>query len=199
MKSTYKTTAIYIRSSDCDAIKKQENTIREYFSERSNAIDTIQVYSETDRNSRSVFQGMMEDLKTGRISAVASLQADRLDLVFDDHENAIRFLAILESKSVRFIAVDDDFDTQKCGAPYGELLRLVRAAKATLRAERAREGLALAKESGKTIGRPTNGFDNQVRSLRSNGETIRGIALQLGIPASTVQSILERSKLPLEV
>lgn len=192
------TFGIYVREELSEAnMPQQIATVRSYLLKFNFEPSEIKIYTENERGSRTAFKELMQDLTSARISSVACWRADRLDNIFDDLQETIKFLSIIEQSSGRFIAVANSFDSGDLdSSTYTSLLKLIQSSKEQLRRERVRLGLLDAKENGRSIGRPSGGYEAQVLELRTEGKSIRGISGILRIPASTVQSILERKTQP---
>lgn len=99
------------------------------------------------------------------------------------------------SLGIDFVSYTEGVDTI---TPSGQLLFHIVGAVAQferdLIAERVRAGMAHARSMGKTIGRPRAPVDvKQVAALRSQGNSLRGIATSLGIPVSRVRRALQRA------
>ena len=93
---------------------------------------------------------------------------------------------------IDFISLTEGVDTT---TPVGQLLFNIVGAVAQFErdqiVERVRAGLAHARAMGKHIGRPRANVDQEaVRSLRSQGKSLRVIAATLNIPVSRVRRAL---------
>jgi DNA invertase Pin-like site-specific DNA recombinase len=96
---------------------------------------------------------------------------------------------------IDFVSYTEGVDTT---TPTGQLLFHIVGAVAQferdLIAERVRAGMAHARSMGKRIGRPRAPVDvQQVAALRSQGNSLRGIASSLSIPVSRVRRALQRA------
>lgn len=96
------------------------------------------------------------------------------------------------SLGIDFVSYTEGVDTT---TPTGQLLFHIVGAVAQferdLIAERVRAGMAHARAMGKHIGRPRAAVDTvAVRTLRSDGKSLRSIATTLGIPVSRVRRAL---------
>ena len=109
-------------------------------------------------------------------------------------ESLDEFIAL----GIDFISLTEGIDTT---TPAGQLLFHIVGAVAQferdLIAERVRAGMAHARAMGKKIGRPRANVDlQQVKTLRSQNKSLRGIAETLGVPVSRVRRALQRAASP---
>lgn len=110
-----------------------------------------------------------------------------------------RFWDELDKDGVRVILMDQGIDTS---TPVGRLQRTMLAAIAEFEREtmleRTRDGVARARANGKRFGRPPKSSESQraeIRSRLSNGQSLRSIAMAMGISASTIRWIRRSSRM----
>ncbi len=187
------TIAIYLRTSGTDGTSAEEqlNAILSEIDPNGCFVDT-RIYFDSDTSNRTGFKSLTESLIEGKHRVLATFSADRLDLAFNQINNALLFMKQLETSKVRLVLVNSKFDSSYVKNPFTTLLELVTKSKKILRSERARMGLQCARNAGTSIGRPSGQFDKEVRCLRRSGTTIRSIAERLDISTSTVQAALRR-------
>ncbi len=109
-------------------------------------------------------------------------------------KHLIESLDEFSSLGIDFISYTEGVDTT---TPTGQLLFHIVGAVAQferdLIAERVRAGMAHARAMGKRIGRPRAKVDLEaVRNLRTQGKSLRAIAMTLDIPVSRVRRALVR-------
>jgi DNA invertase Pin-like site-specific DNA recombinase len=109
-------------------------------------------------------------------------------------KHLIESLDEFSSLGIDFVSYTEGVDTT---TPTGQLLFHVVGAVAQferdLIADRVRAGLAHARAMGKHIGRPRANVDvESIKNLRSKGNSLRVIAMTLGIPVSRVRRALIR-------
>jgi DNA invertase Pin-like site-specific DNA recombinase len=119
----------------------------------------------------------------------------RSDRLFRSLHHMVNALAELSALGVEFVSVTEPFDTT---TPQGRLLIHMVAAFAEFERgvliERTRAGLAAARRRGARIGRPPVEIDaERVARLRNEGASIRAIARELNVGASTVHRVLAYS------
>jgi DNA invertase Pin-like site-specific DNA recombinase len=107
-------------------------------------------------------------------------------------KHLIESLSEFSSLGIDFASYTEGVDTT---TPSGQLLFHIVGAVAQferdLIAERVRAGMAHARSLGKHIGRPRAKVDVEaVRNLRSQGKSLRTIAMALGVPVSRVRRAL---------
>jgi|SRR5437870_4302052 len=107
-------------------------------------------------------------------------------------KHLIESLDEFSALGIDFISLTEGIDTT---TPAGQLLFHIVGAVAQferdLIAERVRAGMAHARSLGKHIGRPRAKVDVEaVRNLRSQGKSLRNIAMALGVPISRVRRAL---------
>lgn len=140
----------------------------------------------------------LADLAAGRADILVVAKLDRLIRSVADFATIV---AAAKSQGWALVALDLAVDTS---TPQGEFMANVMASMAQferrLIGQRTRDAMAALKVSGpkpgkKAIGTPPrHGPVNErvIRNLRANGLTIRAIAVELGLPHTTVQSVLTR-------
>ena len=113
-------------------------------------------------------------------------------------KHLIESLDEFSSLGIDFVSYTEGVDTT---TPSGQLLFHIVGAVAQferdLIVERVRAGMAHARSLGKHIGRPRAAVDLRVvQNLRSQGKSLRVIAMSLGIPVSRVRRALVRMDSP---
>jgi len=103
-------------------------------------------------------------------------------------------VARLHREGVRFLAVGDGIDINpetEAGQSFFRALTVWATVDRNMITRNVRTGVARAQSEGVHCGRPRRKFPRaEARKLRAQGISIRAIAAQLGIPASTVADAL---------
>ena len=132
----------------------------------------------------------MDDVREGDLLLVTKL--DRLARWTSD---LYRIVTGLEAKGVAFKVLDDSAvdTTTRTGKLVMGILALIAEFETAIRKERQMEGIAKAKAEGRTGGRPrqvTEAVRDNIAKLRSNGMSIRAIAVEVGFSKATIQKIV---------
>lgn len=158
--------AIYYRiSTDKQDISMQEKVCRDYCERES--ITIYKEYSDKgisgSKNSRPEFDMMLQDMRAKLFDTIVCYKLDRIG------RSVIHLLMMFEEfekKGIKFISVTQSFNTT---TPEGKLmLRMLMILAEYERAiiiSRVNDGLAEAREKGKTLGRPTGAKDKKRRRL----------------------------------
>ena len=101
-------------------------------------------------------------------------------------------VARLHRERIRFLAVGENIDIDpEAGRSFFDTLTVLAKAERNMITRNVRAGVARAQSEGVHCGRPRRPFPRaEARKLRAQGCSIRAIAVQLGIPASTVADAL---------
>jgi DNA invertase Pin-like site-specific DNA recombinase len=142
---------------------------------------------------RPQLDSLMKDARRCLFNVVLVWKFDRFARSL---KHLIESLDEFSSLGIDFVSYTEGVDTT---TPTGQLLFHIVGAVAqferNLIAERVRAGLAHAKAMGKHIGRPRAKVDQEaVRTLRSQGMSLRVIAATLNIPVSRVRRALVRGE-----
>jgi len=104
-------------------------------------------------------------------------------------------VARLYWQGVRFLAVGESIDIDphtEAGRQFFQTLTVLAKAEKNMITRNVRAGVAMAQSQGVHCGRPRRAFSRaEARKLRAQGLSIRAVAVQLGIPASTVADALQ--------
>jgi putative DNA-invertase from lambdoid prophage Rac len=182
--------AIYARVSTVDQrCDMQLRELREYCGHR--GWESVGEYVDTGwsgaKANRPQLDRLMKDAAVRRFDAVVVWKLDRWGRSL---LNCIKSVQELSGLGVRFVATTQNIDTDESN-PMSRFLLHIFAAFAELERETIRErvhcGLKTARAKGKRLGRPKRVFrrDEALR-LRAEGWSWRKIALELGVPVSTV-------------
>lgn len=182
---------IYARVSTADQnCASQLKEVREYLVRMGweNAGEFVDTGFSGSKASRPALDQLMKDASLRKFDCVVVYKLDRFGRSVL-HLN--QQLAILESLSIRFVAISQGIDTDAKN-PTSRLLLHILSSVAEFERELIKErtlcGIRAAKAKGKTLGRPQRIFkrDEVVRLRDEEGLSWRKISEQLGVPTMTV-------------
>jgi len=182
--------AIYARVSTSDqTCEMQLRELREYCARRGWQIarEFVDTGWSGAKASRPELDRLMQDARQRRFDAVVVWKLDRWGRSLIQSVQGVQELA---SMGIRFLAVTQNIDTGDDN-PMARFLLNIFASFAEFEREMIRErvacGLKTARAKGKRLGRPKRVFrrDEALR-LRSEGQSWRAIAKELGLPTSTI-------------
>ena len=141
---------------------------------------------------RPVLEQLLADARLRKFDVVVVWKIDRFARSMKQFTDNV---LLLDQCGVRFIAPTQGIDTDK-QSPTGRFLMQILAAFAELErnmiVERVRAGVAEAQRQGKHCGRPKRICRrDELAELRHKGLSLRAIALQTGLPLSTVADALK--------
>ena len=182
-------TAIYCRVSTTDqSCDLQRRELVEYCKRRGWEIagEYVDTGWSGSKAIRPELTRLMEDARKRRFDAVIVWKLDRWGRSVAD---SIRSIQELDSLGVKFLAVTQNIGTEE-SSPMARFMLVIMSAFAELERELIRErtiaGVRVARENGKTLGRPRRVFRrDEALKLRGQGLSWRAIAKQMGVPAST--------------
>lgn len=124
-----------------------------------------------------------------------TLIVTKLDRLARSTADLYRIVTELTEKGVAFKVLDDSaVDTStRTGKLVMGVLALIAEFETEIRRERQMEGIAKAKAEGRQGGRPRRINEEnhaRIRELRSNGMSIRKIAVEVGFSKATIQKLL---------
>ncbi|MFW9943941.1 MAG: recombinase family protein [Candidatus Sifarchaeia archaeon] len=186
--------ALYGRVSKADDSQSPDNQLlrmRAYAEDRGWIVydEYVDKASGADAH-RPELDRMMNDAKARRFSIVLCVKVDRLARSV---LNLYATIAQLDHKGIGFECTDQDISTSSA---TGKLLLTVLGGIAEfereLISERTKAGLARAKASGKTLGRPRYDIsDAEILRLRSEGLSLKQIAERLGMSHQGIKKRLQ--------
>ena len=188
--------AIYARVSTADQdCAMQLRELREYSSRQNWQV--FQEYIDHGisgaKATRPALKRLISDAQMKRFDAVIVWKLDRFGRSI---QQLIENVQLLDSLTVRFIAVTQGIDTDQRN-PAGRLLLHLLASVAEFEREtileRVLAGISAAKAAGKHCGRPRRAFrrDHAIQ-LRAEGVSWRAIAAKLDVPVSTVMDAVRK-------
>jgi DNA invertase Pin-like site-specific DNA recombinase len=197
IQSTTMRTAIYTRVSKSDGSQDPQNQLRELktFCERQ-GWEVVEVYTDFasgKRSDRASFKQMMTDASKRKFSTVLCWAMDRFSR--EGIEATLMYLRQLEGYKIGFRSYQEPFFDS--AGPFKDLMIAMFASFASLErakiSERTLAGLAKAKAQGRVGGRPKVEEDaakmKAFRKLKVAGLSVRKIAAEMGISATTVQKL----------
>jgi DNA invertase Pin-like site-specific DNA recombinase len=186
--------AIYARvstSNNGQDPRVQTREIREYCERRGWQIagEYVDAGISGAKDSRPELNKLMADAHRRRFDAVVVWKFDRFARSVS---HLLRALENFNALGVGFVSLSEQIDTS---TPTGKMVFTVLGAVAELErsliAERVRAGLRNAKAKGTRLGRPRISVDaSRVARLRAEGQTVREIAVTLGVSRSLVHKTL---------
>ena len=169
----------------------QTREIREYCERRGWQIagEYVDAGISGAKDSRPELNKLMADAHRRRFDAVVVWKFDRFARSVS---HLLRALENFNALGVGFVSLSEQIDTS---TPTGRMVFTVLGAVAELErsliAERVRAGLRNAKAKGTRLGRPRISVDaSRVARLRAEGQTVREIAVTLGVSRSLVHKTL---------
>jgi DNA invertase Pin-like site-specific DNA recombinase len=188
--------ALYARVSTLDKgqdVTTQTHELRTYASNR--RWEVVGEYVDKGvsgaKESRPELNRLMQNAKQRKFDVLLVWKLDRFGRSL---KHLVTALADLESLGVTFVSLRDGFDLS---TPSGRLMFQVIGAmgefERNLIRERVRAGMAHARRKGVKLGRTARVLDMvKVAERRASGESLRGIARDLGVSAAL---LVKRSKL----
>lgn len=162
--------ALYARVSTIDKDQDPEvqlRRLRDYASSRGLEVLPQHVYVDHRSGRTTDRPGLQRMLKDARRREFDLILIVRLDRIMRSTRNLLNMLEELGNAGVGLYCLDQSIDTSSAA---GKLLTTVLGAIAQFEAEvgsdRVRDGLARAKASGKTLGRPRGSKDKRKRRER---------------------------------
>jgi DNA invertase Pin-like site-specific DNA recombinase len=186
--------ALYARVSTSDKGQDPEmqlRELREHCQRRGWEVlaEYVDIGVSGSKDSRPELNKLMADAKRRKLDAVLVWKLDRFGRSL---KHLINSLAEFESLGIAFISLKESLDL---ATPAGRLMFGIISAMAEferdLIRERVRAGIANRRAKGFRVGRKPVLLDpNKLQALRSQGQTMREIALALGCSRSLVHKTL---------
>ena len=187
-------TALYARVSTAgngQSPEMQLRELREYCERRGWQIagEYVDTGISGAKDRRPELDRLMADAHKRRFDVVAVWKFDRFARSVS---HLLRALDTFRVLGVEFVSLSESLDT---ATPAGRMVFTVLGAVAELErsliAERVRAGLRNARAKGKRLGRPRMAVDSaRIGRLRTQGRTVREIAVELGYSRSLVHKTL---------
>lgn len=190
--------AVYVRVSTAEQrVDSQELELRRYCGQR--GWEDVKFY--TDRISgascsRPELDSMMKDVRAGNVTRVVCYKLDRLGrslthlALMLDELNRLKVPLIASSQGI-----DTSDDNPAGRLQLGVLMAIAEFERGIIR-ERVKAGVTAARARGVKLGRPPKlkARAPEVMKLKGQGLGIRAISRTLGMPVSSVHSLVEWSE-----
>ncbi len=157
-------------------------------------LEIVQFYVDVGQSggkaSRPELDRLMMDARRRKFNIVLVARLDRLARSL---KQLVMTLDELRELGIAFVSLQEAFDTStSTGILLFQVVGAIAEFERSLIRERIALGLERARAEGKTIGRPLGAKvdEQEIRSLRSQGLSLRAIARQVGISHPTVAAIL---------
>ena len=183
---------IYARVSTKDqSCELQLRDLRTYCSAR--GFDSVREYIDIGqsgaKDSRPALNELMGDARKRQFDAIVVWRFDRFAR---STKHLLLALEEFRSLGVQFISYQENMDTS---SPLGQALFTIVSAVAQLERDLIRErvsaGIRNARANGKKLGRPKTAVDREeILKLQAEGQSIRQIAVKLGVGYGTVRERL---------
>jgi DNA invertase Pin-like site-specific DNA recombinase len=188
-------TAVYVRVSTAEQrVDSQELELRRYCGQR--GWEDVKFY--TDRISgascsRPELDTMMKDVRAGNVTRVVCYKLDRLGrslthlALMLDELNRLKVPLIASSQGI------DTSDDNPAGRLQTAVLMAIAEFERGIIRERVKAGVTAARARGVKLGRPPKlkARAPEVMALKNQGLGIRAISRSLGMPVSSVHSLVE--------
>ena len=185
---------IYARVSTRDqSCELQLRDLRAYCAAR--GFELIREYIDVGQSgasdSRPQLNALMGEARKRKFDAIVVWRFDRFAR---STKHLLTALEEFRALGIQFISYQENMDTS---SPLGQAIFVIVAAVAQLERDLIRErvsaGLRNARAKGRTLGRPMiDASREQMMTLRSQGQSLRQIAVKLGVGYGTVRSRLQR-------
>lgn len=187
--TTDKVSILYLRVSTLDQnVESQQRSLNDWCAKQ--GITNVEIYTDHGisgaKESRPALNQLMERIEKGDVEQVIVFSFSRFARSVS---HLLKALQIFRSKSIRFISVTEQLDTN---SPMGLALFTILGALAELERSLIRErvvaGLKNARAKGKKIGRERKRNDALIHSLLAAGLSFREIARIAGCSHGSVSA-----------
>jgi DNA invertase Pin-like site-specific DNA recombinase len=175
----------------------QTRELQEYCQRRGWAVTSeyVDVGISGTKEKRPELDRLMTDAHRRRFDCVVVWKFDRFARSVS---HLLRALETFKAQGIDFVSFSEQMDTS---TPAGKMVFTVLGAVAELErsliVERVKAGLRNARSKGRTLGRPRANLDTvRMADLRSQGRTVREIAVALGCSRGLVHKTLANSRSP---
>ncbi len=186
--------AIYCRvSTDDQKTDLQLDALRQYSETRGlHIFDEYIDQVSGAKTSRPALDRLLADARRGKFDVLAVWKIDRLGRSV---AHLLNVLTELQTLGIQFVSLQEAIDT---ATPAGRMvftfLGAVAEFERAIISERVKAGMKAAQSRGKHVGRPSAQLDmNRAIQLKSEGLTVRKIAVQLGVSRSTISRYLSQN------
>ena len=188
-----KKSAVYLRvSTDEQSVRSQKLHVMDFCKKR--GWKNLSIYEEKESGAkitRPVLDKLIQTVREGKIDRVIAYKLDRIGRSLVHLALIIEELGRLNVPMVFTSQGIDTSDQNPAGKlQLGVLMAVAEFERANIR-ERTRAGQAAARKRGRVFGRPPTAAKHRgkVREMRRAGKSIRAIARELGISATSVSRL----------
>ena len=169
----------------------QMRDLRAYCAARGLTIirEYIDIGQSGPKDSRPELNELMADARKRKFDSILVWRFDRFAR---STKHLLLALDEFRSLGIQFISYQENIDTS---SPLGQALFTIVSAVAQLERDLIRErvsaGIRNARANGKKLGRPKSGVDTErILELKARGQSLREIAIKLGVGYGTVRARL---------
>jgi len=146
------------------------------------------------RERRPQLDRLLAEVRAGKLDVVAVWKLDRLGRSM---QHLVQLLDTFKRSGVDFVSLRDaGIDTTSAtGTLVTQVLAAFAEYERNIIRERTRSGLARARRTGKTLGRPRVELDlRAAHALRAQGHSVRAVADMLAVPRGTLARRLKEAE-----
>jgi DNA invertase Pin-like site-specific DNA recombinase len=183
---------IYLRCSTSDqSVELQKRELLKFAELR--GWDEFQIFQDSASGTNSNRKGLKALMGAAQKREIDIVLVWKLDRFARSLKDLVNMMNELSEVGVFFVSLKDNID---CSTSSGRLMLHVIGAfaefEASLIRERVKAGLENARANGKKLGRPQKVNKREVIKLRSEGFSLREIALKLNVSKSAVHKTLSK-------
>lgn len=189
-----KNAAIYVRvsTSDQKTVLQKEQLI-EYAKNHGYRFQLYEDKGYTGRNQkRPGYTRLLNDMRQRKFDLVLVWKIDR---IFRSLQHFTQFMQEIKHKNIEFVSITQNIDTSSApGKLLWDILACFAEFESNLISERVKAGKASSKnkQGRKPLTKPIN----KIQRLRSQGKSLREIALITGLSRGTIHNVLKCPKNP---
>ena len=183
---------VYLRVSTQDqSTELQRSELLAYIKQRE--WDLFEIYEDKatgTNNNRPMLKKLLKDAKSKKFDIVLCWKIDRFARSLKD---LLTMLQELKESEVNFVSLKDQIDlTTAAGMLMFQLIGAFGEFEASVIKERVIAGLRNAQSKGIVLGRPLKKGHSVVAKMRSEGKTVKEIAVHTGLSTKTVYKTLAK-------
>ncbi len=163
---------------------------------KAKGVTEFQVYEDVGisgtKKDRPALKKLIGDCRQGKVSMVVCYKLDR---VARSLSNLLELFALFEEFKIDFVSVKDSIDMSTAtGRLLFQILGAFAEFEAAVIKERVLSGLANARSKGVKLGRAFKKGHSVVKSLRSEGKSVKEIAEHTGLSSRSVYRTLNKGE-----